>query len=163
MNVVYDSGKLDMINYDANKVYSLDELVFYVPVGIINIKCFLIVSDGSVCDAINLKKSNSTSRMYFSYVCDMSTTLKIKSGKCKLNLLLIDEDTLEPKATTEDIEITIKNEMYNFKTKLCIIEKIDREIKQKYEDINKIYENMVSLTKLNIDVFSRAENETGGE
>lgn len=159
MNIVYENKKLFPVKMQENKQYSIDDLVFYIPKNLSDKKIFLIIGDGKDFDAVELKQTNSTSKSYYNYICKMNNVIKVRSGICTFSLIGINKENFQIEFNSSPLSISLENELYNFKVRTSLLEETSKKISDTYKEIATIYNNMISLTRLNIETMSVSGEE----
>lgn len=160
MNIVCDGSSLKPVKQEAGRAYSLDELVFFVAKKYMGYKLYLIIKSGAKFDAVELKQSNSTNKDYYNFVCAENYPVKIQSGACEFSLLGFTPNSTSPEFSTSSISIQFNNDTYNFKAQINVIEQFSKASAEVYKGMYAIYEQMISLSKLNIDALN---DKTGGQ
>lgn len=161
MNIVLEDNNLRMVNHNQDESYDLDSLIFYIPIEYKDIAPYLIIKQDSITDVVRLKKITGTNKSYDSYVCDL-TPIKVKSGGCQISLLLLTLETERANFVigTPFVLLNLNIENYSFKYQIYFVESLSRTVSSTYEKIVNLYNQIIDITKMTIEMIS--DQEKGG-
>lgn len=160
VNLMLTGKVLERVNSDDGKICSLEDIVVYVPNSSKKSKYFLIIKTGNDIESVNLVLSNSTSKKYSNYICSFRHPIKNICGECEVCVLIIDEANMNSTESSNCLKIQIDSSTFNYKARLNVCENVSKSFLVMYNEIQKMYKNMLEMTDLNIRAIG--ENKKGG-
>lgn len=148
MNIIYEIGKdyLRLTNFNAKKIYQLENLLFYIPTECKKSTPFLLITDSEKNRHI-LKLSNiHEERTYNVYSVSLDNSFDIKEGCAEITLILIDDKII----TSAKAIIELKYDNLISANYLSVIEELSQEVQRKYALIEE-------MTKMNIEIYQAFE------
>lgn len=154
MNIIYSDDGLRATKYNESKSYSLDEITFFIEKKYIKVQFYCVIKDSiGRIDVVKMKQVNSTSASYYNYICSMDTPVKIKDGKCGISLMGINSDNNEIKLSSCSFDIMLKNDIYNFKSQIAILEEFNQNAANIYNKMLSLYNGVVEISNMNAELF----------
>lgn len=151
MNIIINENyEIKSISHCADKKYDLSELWFYIP-NIFNCcSIYISLSQGSLIDIIPLQfiKTHNSHKVYkFNY----SNRLRIPSGVANFKIMLVDQNN-NCNISVNGIDIDILVDNYDISHKLSIIKELETSIQG-------LYEKIVSITNMNIEMYEKLNKD----
>lgn len=156
MNLICENRVLTVVG-SSSQPCGLDELKFFVAKEYQGYQLILILNAGTQHDAVKLRQVNSEKQNYYSYECDGSYIVKIKTGDCALSIVGINTDGSSDMFSTNTVSIPLKNDNYNFKATINMIENFSVSAASTYANIYALYQKITDMTELNIKMFKDME------
>ena len=158
MNLIYSNGELKATKFSSSETYSLDEITFFIEKKYVKLQFYCVIRDRvGKLDVVKLKQANSTSASYYNYVCSMDCPVKAKDGLCSISVMGIDPDTRVVELSTSIFELNIKNDIYNFKVQISLLEEFNQNAANIYNKVLSLYNGVVELSNLNAEVLRKDE------
>ena len=156
MNLIFSNGELKSTKFSCSETYSFDQITFFIEKKYTNLQFYCVVKDhtGKI-DLLRLKQTNSTSASYYNYVCSMDSPTKTKDGKCTISLFGIDPATGSIEVSTPNFELNVKNDIYNFKAQISMLEEFNQNAANIYNKILSMYNGVVEMSNLNAEILSK--------
>lgn len=156
MNLIFSNGELKSTKFSSSETYSFDQITFFIEKKYVNLQFYCVVKDHTdKIDLLRLKQTNSTSASYYNYVCSMDFPTKAKDGKCTISLFGIDLATSSIEVSTPNFELNVKNDIYNFKAQISMLEEFNQNAANIYNKILSMYNGVVEMSNLNAKILSK--------
>lgn len=149
--LINEDYSIKTTQFESKKVYDLSELLFFIP-NIFNCcSIFILITDSvGVNDIIPLQFTGNY-KNYKNYKINYSNSIRIKSGKIKIKILLIDSQTNELNVS-ECFYCDICIDNYKIAHHLVITNELNTNIKN-------IYDKILRLTEINTDIYDNIYNK----
>ena len=85
----------------------------------------------------------------------MESPTKTKDGKCTISLFGIDPATGSIEVSTPNFELNVKNDIYNFKAQISMLEEFNQNAANIYNKILSMYNGVVEMSNLNAEILSK--------
>jgi hypothetical protein len=85
----------------------------------------------------------------------MDFPTKAKDGKCTISLFGIDPATGSIEVSTPNFELNVKNDIYNFKAQISMLEEFNQNAANIYNKILSMYNGVVEMSNLNAEILSK--------
>jgi len=158
MNLIYDGENLTTTKFSSSQTYAPDEITVFISKEYLNCKMYLVVRDcKNKMDVIKLKQINSTNIKYFNYTPAFDSPLKINEGECYISLIGINSENGVVQFSTPSITVLLANIDYNFKAQISLIEQFSKASASTYRQMYELYNKVVELTNMNIDILKSTE------
>lgn len=154
MNIIYSNDELRATKYTESQSYSLDEITFFIEKKYIKAQFYCVIKDSSGrIDILKMKQVNSTSASYYNYICSMDTPVKIKDGKCSISIMGIDSDDNEINLSSGSFDIVLKNDIYNFKSQIAMLEEFNKSAAGIYNKMLSLYNKVIEISNMNAELL----------
>lgn len=158
MNLIYSGDEWRATKVSANQKYSLDEITFFLEKKYVNLRFYMIIKDAeNHIDIAPMTQVNSTNASYYNYQCSATIPVKAKNGLCSISLIGFDTSTNKITFTTPAYEVGLDNLVYNFKAQISMLEDFNKNGADLYNKMLALYQGMVKLSELNVDMVKDAE------
>ena len=138
--------------FDANSTYSLYDINFYIPTVLSTYKAFVIIEDNTglydICELAFEKNSSN----YCVYKFTQGQCLRIKTGKCRITIMLINTNGFQDSKVSKSVEISLNIDLYKMSHRLYITQQLSEEMAQYYKKyleiadvILEMYNNMQEM------------------
>ena len=159
MNLIYSNEGFKATKFSESQSYSLDEITFFLDKKYVKLRLYLILKDQkNHLDIVGLKQVNSTSTNYYNYECDMATPVKICDGPCSVSIMGIDPATETIALSTGCFALNIKNDIYNFKAQIAMLEVFNRNAADIYNKTLALYQGVVQMSEVNVQMLKEVDN-----
>ena len=156
MNLICENRALTVAG-SSSQPCGLDELKFFVAKNYQNCQLILILNGSGQHDAVKLRQVNSDKQNYYSYECDGSYTVKIVAGECSLSIIGINTSDSEDTFSTNSVSVSLKNDDYNFKATINMIENFSTSAANTYANMYALYQKINETAELNIKLLKEIE------
>lgn len=134
----------------ANNVYDISDLSFYIDNDFNNMSLYvLLIDSNNVSDIVPLTFVDISGN-YKIFQLNHTANIRVSSGLIALKIILINKD----KVITSNESITLNLSVENFAVYHQLF--VTRELS---ENINSIYNKIIEMTKLNIDISEKISQE----
>lgn len=153
--IIDDKLNIRTTQFKNDELYSFSDLFFYVSDRYNNYGVYLIVSNtNNVSDIIQLDYYNCANG-YKIYTINYNKKTRIQSGDCKISILLLDNN-ISQCYTSQSMNVNINIENYQLSHQLCITKEIS-------QTIDSLYNKIIELTNMNINLYEKIENEVNNK
>ena len=156
MNLICENRALTVVG-SSSQPCGLDELKFFVAKEYQGYQLILVLNSGDQYDAVKMRQVNSDKQNYYSYECDGGYVVKIKTGACALSVIGINMEDTADMFSTNAVTVVLKNDSYNFKATINMIESFSVSAANTYSNMYALYQKMNNLAELNIKMLKDME------
>lgn len=143
--IMNDDLTIRTTQFDANSIYSLYDINFYIPTALSTYKTFAIIEDNAglydICELAFEKNSSN----YCVYKFTQGQCLRIKTGNCRVTIMLINTNGFQDSKVSKSVEVNLNIDLYKMSHRLYITQQLSEEIAQCYKDNLKILDMMIDV------------------
>lgn len=151
--IVNDDLTVKLTQYDPDIQCAISDISVYIPNTFVSHKAFMIIEDSNkvyeICELSHSKNMHD----YTVYSFPQGQHLRIKSGKCKCSVALIDIENHNC-MTSRTIEVNLNIELYRYSHNLYAMQLLSTEMLQ-------IYQKTVETANLMIGVCEKFQERVG--